>query len=629
MFSALLVVMMQAGFTCLESGMVRAKNSINVAIKNLVDFCISLLLFTLFGYALMFGASIGGWIGTDGFLLQGIGAAGLVHFFFQAVFCGTATTIVSGAVAERMTFVGYACTAVLLSGLIYPVAGHWVWARDLAGMPVGLLGAQGFIDFAGATVVHSVGGWVALAALIVLGPRIGRFSPKRRSIEGHSLPTAALGVFLLWFGWFGFNGGSVGAWNELVPVVVANTALGGAAGGIAALLGSVLLRGRSLADWVMNGVLAGLVSVTAACHVLTPLTAMLAGAVGASIAIGGMLALERWHIDDAIGAVPVHLFAGIWGTLAVALLGSGGWADGMGRWDQLLIQLKGVTLIGLYAFPLALAGLLLLKQLVRLRVNARDERIGLNISEHGANTSLLDLINQMDLQASSGDFSRPVRVETESEASSVATFYNTVLDKFNGEIDRRKLAIQRLSELANRDPLTGLANRRMFLDGVQRAFAQASPSSQGAVLYIDLDGFKDVNDTLGHEAGDLLLRGVSIRLAEQAGREVLISRLGGDEFAILLPQLHAGEREATELAQRVIHALSADFDAEGQAIRIGASVGIALFSPAPGETVKAVISRADSAMYMAKLAGKGVYRVYGSDYGDGLAAPVASEVPGT
>jgi Amt family ammonium transporter len=619
LIAALMVVLMQAGFTCLESGMVRAKNSINVAIKNLVDFCISLLLFALFGYALMYGSSLSGWIGSDGFLLHGVGAAGLVHFFFQAVFCGTATTIVSGAVAERMTFVGYACTAVLLSGLIYPVAGHWVWATDAAGTPVGLLGAQGFIDFAGATVVHSVGGWVALAALLVLGPRIGRFSPKRRPIEGHSLPTAALGVFLLWFGWFGFNGGSAGGWNESVPLIIANTALGGAAGGLAALLGSVWLRGRPLADWVMNGVLAGLVAVTAACHLLSPATAMLAGGVGALVALAAMLLLERFNIDDAIGAVPVHLCAGIWGTLAVALLGD---ASGFDRWVQLTLQLKGVLLIGLYAFPVALGGMLILRRVVRLRVSARDERIGLNISEHGASTSLLDLISQMDLQASSGDFSRRVQVESESEASSVATFYNTVLDKFNGEIDRRKLAIQRLSELASRDPLTGLANRRMFFDGIQRAFAHGSPAIRGAVLYIDLDGFKEINDSLGHEAGDLLLRAVTVRLAEQAGPDVLIARLGGDEFAILLPQLRDGERQATDLAQTVVNALGTDFELDGQRIRIGASVGVALFSPGPGETVKGVIRRADNAMYMAKLAGKGVYRLEGSDEGGGLAQPV-------
>ncbi len=619
LIAALLVVMMQAGFTCLESGMVRAKNSINVAIKNLVDFCISLMLFALFGYALMYGSSLSGWIGIDGFLLQGVSAAGLVHFFFHAVFCGTATTIVSGAVAERMTFVGYACTAVLLSGLIYPVAGHWIWATDAAGAPAGVLGVLGFIDFAGATVVHSVGGWVALAALLVLGPRIGRFSPKRRPIEGHSLPTAALGVFLLWFGWFGFNGGSAGGWNESVPLIIANTALGGAAGGLAALLGSVLMRGRPLADWVMNGVLAGLVSVTAACHLLSPATAIVAGAVGALVALAGMSLLERFAIDDAIGAVPVHLCAGIWGTLAVALLGD---ASGFDRWAQLYVQLKGVLLIGLYAFPLALGGMLVLRRVVRLRVSARDERIGLNISEHGASTSLLDLISQMDLQASSGDFSRRVQVESESEASSVATFYNTVLDKFNGEIDRRKLAIQRLSELASRDPLTGLANRRMFFDGIQRAFGNGNPETPGAVLYIDLDGFKEINDSLGHEAGDLLLRAVTVRLAEQADPDVMIARLGGDEFAILIPQLRDGQRQATDLAQSVVNALGTDFDLDGQSIRIGASVGVALFYPGPGGAVKDLIRRADNAMYMAKLAGKGVYRLEGSDEGSGLAQPV-------
>jgi len=204
LLSAFLVSLMQAGFTCLESGMVRTKNSINVALKNLVDFCISFTLFGLFGFALMFGTGWQGFIGTSGFMLHGVDSSwDITFFFFEAMFCGTATTIVSGAVAERMRFSGYAITAMILSGLIYPVIGHWAWYKGGDGIAPGWLASRGFIDFAGSSVVHSVGGWVALAALLIIGPRLGRFGPEGRPVEGHSLPTATLGVFLLWFGWFG------------------------------------------------------------------------------------------------------------------------------------------------------------------------------------------------------------------------------------------------------------------------------------------------------------------------------------------------------------------------------------------------------------------------------------------
>ncbi|MBF0170607.1 MAG: ammonium transporter, partial [Nitrospinae bacterium] len=239
-----LVLLMQAGFTCLESGMVRAKNSVNVAIKNLVDFCISATLYCLVGFGLMFGASWAGIVGTDHFFLVGVDTHwGLTFFFFQAVFCGASTTIVSGAVAERMSFFGYCLTTVLISGLIYPLVGHWAWAGLPTGELVGWLGRQGFIDFAGSSVVHSVGGWVALAATIIIGPRLGRFGDHPRAIEGHSLPMATLGAFLLWFGWFGFNGGSTLGLTDHIPSIVVNTTLAGASGGIAGMLASWRLSG--------------------------------------------------------------------------------------------------------------------------------------------------------------------------------------------------------------------------------------------------------------------------------------------------------------------------------------------------------------------------------------------------
>lgn len=612
---AFLVIVMQAGFTCLESGLVRAKNNINVAIKNLIDFCISVLLFALFGFGLMFGTSANGLIGIDEFLIgPDFTPERVAFFFFQAAFCGTAVTIVSGAVAERMKFLGYACTAAILSALIYPVTGHWTWARDANGDAAGWLAQLGFHDFAGSTVVHSVGGWVALAAIFVLGPRLGRYGPKARSLDGHNLALATLGVFLLWFGWFGFNGGSTLALTDKVPMIVTNTLLAGAVGGLVAMAATLWMDGRSNVPEIMNGVLAGLVAITACCDLVTPLASLAIGGIAACVSLAGSKLLARWRIDDAIGAVPVHLFGGAWGTIAVALFApDGSWASGNTRIEQFGVQLLGIVVVGAYCFGASYAALKLLGRWMPLRVTRREEHIGLNIAEHGATTSLLDLISQMDVQANSGDFSRPVRVEDATEAGDIAAFYNAVLEKFNLETDRRKMAMQRLSQLANLDALTGLANRRLFFEGVRRALAHAHPQRRGYVMYLDLDGFKRINDHLGHEAGDKLLREIGYRLAASVRQNDIVGRLGGDEFAILaedvaLPEAHAAE-VATALLQRIAHPI----DIDGTIVHVGSSIGIETFGFDPTLTVKSVVRHADHAMYVAKLAGKGVYRFYNDD----------------
>ncbi|MCB1554925.1 MAG: ammonium transporter [Xanthomonadales bacterium] len=608
-----LVMLMQAGFTCLESGLVRAKNSINVAIKNLVDFCISIVLFALVGYGLMFGTSAGGWVGTDSFGLSGLGPAALAFFFFQAVFCGTATTIVSGAVAERMRFSSYAFVALLLSGFIYPIAGHWAWAQSIDGSPQGWLAKLGFIDFAGSTVVHSMGGWVALAALIMVGPRLGRFGKSRsRMIEGHSLPIAALGVFLLWFGWFGFNAGSTLQFDSRVPAIVVNTAMSGAVGGLVAMLLSWMETRRPAAERVMNGVLAGLVAITASCDLVSPGSAVLIAGIGAFVADRASRLLLRFRIDDAIDAVPVHLAAGIWGTLAVALFAPLDALPAGSRWGQFGVQFAGVASIGLFALSAGFAGILAYRKFATLRVSHRDEIIGLNIAEHGATTSLLDLLSQMDVQAHTGDFSRPINVEQQSEASQVAAFYNAVLEKFNLEIDRRKLAMERLADIANHDPLTGLGNRRLLLESLRRTLSLATENHQGAMLYLDLDGFKQINDTVGHDAGDALLREVARRLQVIAGHQAVLGRLGGDEFAVVLAPLDKPQEDASEIAKRIIEALSEPCEYAGQALRVGVSVGIAVFGPDRSETVKNLVRKADEAMYLAKMAGKGTFQFYGA-----------------
>lgn len=616
LLTSFLVALMQAGFTCLESGFVREKNSINVAIKNLLDFCISSILFAVLGYQIMFGQTTGGWFGTIAPVRMDTQTPDMVAFFiFQLMFCGTAATIISGAVSERMRFSGYMIITMLTAGLFYPVAGHWVWNGLPGGEATGWLGQMGFMDFAGSTVVHSVGGWVALSAILVIGPRIGRFGPNGRRIEGHNLPMAVLGVFLLWFGFFGFNGGSTLALSDAVPRIVMNTALAGAAGGLAGMALSWAFSRHPQIDRIVNGVVAGLVSICAGCHVVGEREALIIGLAAGAIVVGAMWLLEKAEIDDVIGAVPSHLAAGIWGTLAVALFAPVDSLPAGSALAQLEIQALGVFAVGAFTFGTSYVLFRLIDMVLPFRVSAADERIGLNVAEHRATTSILDLITQMDHQTRHGDFSRPVVVEPETEASRIAVFYNAVLDRFHTETRRRHEALERMVELANVDALTGLANRRRFFDGLGRAVARVRrTNSLGALLYVDLDGFKPVNDTHGHEAGDMLLKQVATRLSAVTRETDMVARLGGDEFAVLVEDLDT-TRGARSAAEKVIATLSEPFILDGlnDPVTIGASVGVAAFGGGAGDEasldIESIVRRADDAMYDAKLAGKGTWKM--------------------
>ncbi|MBS4047450.1 MAG: ammonium transporter [Alphaproteobacteria bacterium] len=445
-----MIFIMQAGFCCLESGFVRAKNSINVALKNLADFCIAGLLFWLFGFAFAFGAGAG-WIGGSEWLFDARGALSTGAFFlFQLMFCGTAATIVSGAVAERVSFASYIVLTMVISGLIYPVYAHWTWNTGQFGGEGGWLVNLGFIDFAGSSVVHSIGGWVSLAAVLIIGPRTGRFLPGQSAMRGHDLMMSTLGVMLLWFGWFGFNGGSTLALNETVPSILVNTTLGGCAGGVANLILSQLLYNKIRAEDFLNGALAGLVAITANCNNTSALSAVIIGAVGGNVAILGAELLERWKIDDAVGAVPVHLFAGIWGTLAVAIFGDpAGWpvtASGLphDRLTQFGVQLLGCIAAGVYGFGFTYLILRAINIAMPLRVSAQAEAIGLNQAEHGAGSAVLDLVSDMERQRREGGFDRPVRVVLGSEVEQIALQYNRVIARVNRDADALRRAIEDL-----------------------------------------------------------------------------------------------------------------------------------------------------------------------------------------
>lgn len=425
-----LVFLMQAGFMCLESGLTRSKNSINVAVKNFADFILSAALFWVFGYGIMFGQSYQGWIGLSDFFVSPENQPQLAAFFlYQTMFCGTATTIISGAVAERLKFTSYLIIAGLVSGIIYPFFGHWAWNAIALENTGGWLENLGFRDFAGSTVVHSVGGWVSLAALMIVGPRQGRYQDKSKRIQGSNLPFSVLGAFLLWFGWIGFNGGSVFAFNDTVPLIILNTILAGVSGALVST-GLYWWRYRHIAvEALINGSLGGLVAITAACNLVTTPLAVIIGGTGAAVMILVEYWLDRQHLDDAVGAVAVHGGAGVWGTICVALFGNLELLEiSLNRGQLLLIQALGVGVCFVWSFGLSWLILRVLNQFVSLRVSPAEEQIGLNISEHNAKTETYNLLQVMEQQASSHDLSLRVPVDPFTEEGYIAARYNQVID---------------------------------------------------------------------------------------------------------------------------------------------------------------------------------------------------------
>ncbi len=373
-----MVFMMQAGFALLESGMSRGKNCISVVMKNYFDVCIGTIAFWLVGFGLMFGANTSGWIGTSGFALSEGSSWDYSFLLFQTMFAATAATIASGAMAERTRFGGYLIGAVVIICIIYPVFGSWAWGSYFAGE--GWLKQLGFIDFAGSTVVHSVGGWAALAAIIVLGPRLGRFDAvgRPREIPGHNLNLVALGGFLLWFGWFGFNGGSALGADVSIGLISLNTQLAAAAGASGAVVGAMVLRTPILVSTVVNGSLAGLVGITAGCATMEPQFAALTGLTAALIAYFGERFLVGQGLDDVVGAVAVHAFAGAWGTLCAGLFLKGN----LFNMEIITVQVIGITACFLWTFTAALLAFKLIDIVFGLRASTLHEQRGLDYTEH-------------------------------------------------------------------------------------------------------------------------------------------------------------------------------------------------------------------------------------------------------
>ncbi|MBB4301040.1 Amt family ammonium transporter [Rhodobium orientis] len=737
LIAAALVLLMQVGFLLVEAGMVRSKNAINVAQKNLLDFVFSVVVFAAIGFMFAFGGSTGFWIGIDSklLMLSDVDAWGLTFFVFQVMFCGTAATIVSGAVAERMRLSAYVLCSIFISGLVYPAFVHWAWGTALVDSPGAFLAHMGFVDFAGSTVVHGTGAWIALAACIVIGARHGRFDADGNPVRfhGHSPVLATAGAILLFVGWIGFNGGSTLEASPAVAHVIANTVLAAATGGTAGYLLGWWRERVLLPDKVFSGLLGGLVAVTAGCMALKPGGALIVGFLGGASAVIGIGLLERrLHVDDAVGAVGVHGVAGVVGTLGVALLAPVENLPAGGRLAQLGVQALGSGVNFVWAFGLGLVFFHLLGKIILLRVDAHGEEIGLNESEHGTRLGIGHVEDAVGrLVDGKADLGMRLPVEPGDEAERMTRLFNALMDAIeNEEIRRgldkemrrddeeserlsalanatfdsivisvegvvidgnaaletliglplsrikgrsieefvdnaclplvaeqmqkadtgpyelilhradgaeipvevrareiiyrglptrvaaivdlreRKAAEEQIRHLAQHDPLTDLPNRAVFTDRLVRSITLARTKPIGiAVILIDLDHFKDVNDLHGHPVGDKVIAATGERLRQLTRHTDTVARLGGDEFAIVQADVQFAN-QAADLSHRVVSILSQPIDCgDGLVVRVGASLGVAL-CPAHGDNPETLMSRADTALYRAKIQGRNTYCIF-------------------
>ncbi|HOS35148.1 MAG TPA: ammonium transporter [Treponemataceae bacterium] len=385
--AAVLVFAMQLGFALVECGFTRAKNSANIIMKNLMDFSIGSVAYYVVGFGLMFGATAGGLVGVTGlFRPETMGLeifdalTPSVFIIFQTVFAATAATIVSGAMAERTQFRAYVIYSFIITLVIYPISGHWAWGG-------GWLGGLGFMDFAGSTVVHSVGGWAALIGAAILGPRTGKYTAegKPNAIPGHNLPLGVAGVFVLWIGWFGFNPGSTVAANAEIGYIAMTTNLAAAMAAVVTMIITWIRYGKPDVSMTLNGALAGLVAITAGCNVVSFYGALAIGIVAGILIVFGVETVDKvFHIDDPVGAISVHLLNGVWGTLAIGLFAT----DGVGLFygggfAQLGVQALGVLAFGAWTVATTFILFTVLKKTVGLRVSVEEERIGLDVCEHG------------------------------------------------------------------------------------------------------------------------------------------------------------------------------------------------------------------------------------------------------
>lgn len=466
LIGAFLVFSMQPGFAMVETGFTRAKNAANIVMKNVMDMCLGSIVFWIIGFGLMFGTDIGGFIGTPDFFVQGdYGASypSTVYFIFQTMFCATAATIVSGAMAERTNFLVYCIYSVVISAFIYPISGHWIWGG-------GWLAQMGFHDFAGSTAVHMVGGVASLIGARMIGARIGKYNEDGsvNAIPGHSIPLGALGVFLLWFGWFGFNGAStVCATGDDVLTSIGSifitTNMAAAAGATATMIYTWARYGKPDVSMTLNGVLAGLVAITAGCDMVSPAGALIIGLLaGVLVVVSVEFFDQTLKIDDPVGAISVHGVCGAFGTIAVGLFALDGGVLYGGGTDLLITQIIGVVTVAVYVAVAMTIIFKVLDKIFGLRVSEEEEIKGLDMEEHGLLSSYADFMPTASVEAPVAVYTAPVAVKTPAvKPEGAAKLSKVVIITSQNRFEALKTALDKLG-------ITGMTVTKVLGYGIQK-----------------------------------------------------------------------------------------------------------------------------------------------------------------
>lgn len=591
--SAFLVFMMQLGFSLVETGVVRSKNTINVAMKNLIDTVFSIIFFWLFGFGLMFGMDSFGLIGIDKFLIDGKDLQLNGFFFFQAMFAATAITIVSGAVAERIKFNGYIVVAIIVSSIIYPIFGHWAWNDN------GWLKELGFIDFAGSTVVHSVGAWIGLAGAIVLGPRLGKFR-KNKTIyfapSNHNF--IVFGVFILFFAWFGFNAGSLLEFKPEVTSILLNTLLAGVFGGLSAWIITLFSKEKVGVEIFSFGIIAGLVGITAGCYEFNTVQSAFVGFISSFIMhFTDIFLTKKLKIDDPLSVVSIHGFVGVWGTIAVGIFAN--LPENFTRLHFIYVQTLGVFVAFIFSFSFGLLVFLFLKKVNLLRVRKKHEVLGLNRSEHNAKLPWVDTIQSIIQIMKTGNLDKKIYEERDTEIGIVSRFFNYLLSILKEKNAELKKSNKNLSVKAYHDNLTKILNRNGFLKRLSEI------NNKYTLAIIDIDKFKSINDTYGHDVGDYVLKDLATLISNKIRTTDIFARWGGEEFVLVLdtPDLLQAQNISDNLRKEVENS---KFKTVG---KITISIGISEFKT-KNDTFEDVFKKADQALYQAKMSGRNRVFVY-------------------
>lgn len=589
LLSAFLVFLMQLGFAYIETGTVRTKNTINVAMKNLIDTVFSIIFFWLIGFGIMFGTDSHGLFGIDKFIIDGLNVEDNGIFFFQAMFAATAITIISGAVAERIKFNGYIVVAIIVSAIIYPVFGHWAWNEN------GWLNDLGFIDFAGSTVVHSLGAWIGLAGTIVLGPRLGKFKKgkiKYFAPSNHNF--IVFGVFILFFAWFGFNAGSLLKFEGAVTLILLNTLLSGVFGGLGGWIITTFSKEKVAVEIFSFGIIAGLVGITAGCYELTLVQSAFVGFVSAFIMYySDQFLLKVLKVDDPLSAVSIHGFAGAWGTIAVGIFAK--LPEGVSRFDLIWVQTLGVLTAFLFAMSLGFILFLFLYKINLLRVRKKHEVLGLNTSEHNAKLPWVETIESIVNIMKTGNIQKKVYEERDTEIGIVARFFNILLRILREKNAKLTNSNRSLEKKAYFDALTGIYNRRGFEEKIK----DKTLTFNYTVAMLDIDKFKLINDTYGHDVGDIVLKELASLISKKIRQQDIFARWGGEEFVLLL------QTPDLVIAEKITDKLRVDIEkAEFTTIKhLTVSFGISDFKNF-NQTFEEVLKNADNALYQAKTNGR-------------------------